>query len=251
MNSLFTGGHPYQGYSVGIMKFEGKRYPMLPGDVGNATSYPFPVLIREIPGVNNNPYPPLKDDNGHYTEVVQKCINAAKNLEQDGVRSIAMCCGFFSLIQPIIAAAVNIPVLTSPIIMIPVIQQMIRPDHSVLVVTASKKLLSEAFFTSVGVKFDNRVVVAGLDDCSSFNSMYFGGTATIIDSDDLCDELMKVVCEAQSARPDIGAVLLECTGLPPFADRIQEKTKLPVFDFIACVEWMHRAVVAKTYSGYI
>ena len=248
---LVTGGHPYQGYSVGIMKFEGKRYPMLAGDVGNATSYPFPVLIREIPGVNNNPYPPVKDDKGNFTEVVQKCINAAKKLEQDGVRSIAMCCGFFSLIQPIIAAAVNIPVLTSPIIMIPVIQQMLKPHQCVVVVTASKKLLSEAFFTSVGVNIDNRLVVAGLDNCASFNSMYFGGTATTIESDDLRDEVVNVVSDAQKMQPDIGAVLLECTGLPPFAASIQEKTRLPVFDFIACIQWMHSAVVAKTYTGYI
>lgn len=248
---LVTGGHPYQGYSVGIMKFEGKLYPMLPGDVGNATSYPFPVLIREIPGVSCNPYPPLRDDMGHYTDVVQKCIDAAKELEQDGVRSIAMCCGFFSLIQPIIAAAVSIPVLTSPIIMVPIIQQMLRPDQSVVVVTASKKLLSDAFFTSVGVKVDNRLVVAGLDHCDSFNSIYFGGTATTIESDDLCHDLVHVVCSAKKERPHIGAVLLECTGLPPFAADIQQKTRLPVFDFIACIQWMHHAVVAKTYTGYI
>ena len=53
---IVTGGYPYQGYSVGIMKFEGKRYPLIPGDVANATTYPFPVLVREILGVNNNPY---------------------------------------------------------------------------------------------------------------------------------------------------------------------------------------------------
>ena len=248
---LITGGHPYQGYSVGIMKFENKLYPMLPGDVGNATTYTFPVLIREIPGVNNNPYPPLTDDNGEYTPIVKKCIDAAKTLEQDGVRSIAMCCGFFSLIQPIIAAAVNIPVLTSPIIMVPVIQQMLKPEQSVLVVTASKNRLSEEFFTSVGVNINERVVVAGLDNCESFNSMYFGGNAIAIESDDMRNDLINVICDAQKVRPDIGAVLLECTGLPPFADSIQTKTGLPVFDFIACIEWMHRAVVAKTYTGYI
>jgi len=56
ISMIVTGGYPYQGYSVGIMKFEGKRYPLIPGDVANATTYPFPVLVREIPGVNNNPY---------------------------------------------------------------------------------------------------------------------------------------------------------------------------------------------------
>ena len=87
---IVTGGTAYQGYSVGIMKFEGRRYPLPPGDVANPTSYPFPVLIREMPGVDNNPYPPLTNGDGSYTDVVQKCIAAAKQLETDGVNSIAM-----------------------------------------------------------------------------------------------------------------------------------------------------------------
>ena len=82
---IVTGGCAYQGYSVGIMKFEGKRYPVVPGDVANATTYPFPVLVREIPGVNNNPYPPLTNPDGSYTDVVQKCIAEAQALERDGV----------------------------------------------------------------------------------------------------------------------------------------------------------------------
>ena len=81
---IVTGGYAYQGYSVGIMKFEGKRYPVVPGDVANATTYPFPVLVREIPGVNKNPYPPLTNPDGSYTDVVQKCITEAQALERDG-----------------------------------------------------------------------------------------------------------------------------------------------------------------------
>jgi len=247
---IVTGGTAYQGYSVGIMKFEGKRYPLPPGDVANPHSYPFPVLIREIPGVNNNPYPPLTNDDGSYTEVVQRCIDEAKRLEADGVHAIAMCCGFFSLIQSVIAAAVNIPVLTSPLIMIPVIHQMLKPEQSVVVVTASKKLLSSEFFSAVGVDINYRVVVAGLDDSAVFNSMCMGGKAISYDTDDLRDDVVEAIQQAQKSDPKIGAVLLECTTLPPFAIDIKAQTGLPVFDFIACVEWMHRALHPSCYSGY-
>jgi aspartate/glutamate racemase len=246
---IYTGGFPYQGYSVGVMKFEGKLYPLLPGDVANATTYPFPVLIREIPNVSNNPYPPLTTKDGSYTQVVQDCISAAQQLEKDGVRSIAMCCGFFSLIQPIISAEVNIPILTSPIVMIPVIHQMLKPDQSVIVVTASKNLLSKEFFSSVGVDLNDRVIVAGLDHSKAYKSICMGGTGITLESDDLKDDVLAVIREAQD--PNVGAILLECTSLPPFAADVYETFKLPVFDFIGCIEWMHRAVVPKSYSGYI
>ncbi|MFT4650088.1 MAG: Asp/Glu/hydantoin racemase [Polaribacter sp.] len=248
---IVTGGTAYQGYSVGIMKFEGKRYPLPPGDVANPTTYPFPVLIREIPGVDNNPYPPLTNDDGSYTEVVQKCIAEAKRLEADGVQSIAMCCGFFSLIQPVIAAAVNIPVLTSPLIMIPVIQQMLKPTQSVVVVTASKKLLSSEFFSAVGVDINHRVTVAGLDNSEVFYSMCMGGKAISYETDDLRDDVVLSIQQAQKSDPNISAVLLECTSLPPFAADIKAQTGLPVFDFIACVEWMHRALHPTPYKGYL
>ena len=232
---IITGGTAYQGYSVGIMKFEGKRYPLPPGDVANPLSYPFPVLIREIPGVDNNPYPPLTDDDGQYTEVVQKCIDEAVRLERDGVSSIAMCCGFFSLIQPVIAAAVDIPVISSPLIMIPVIHQMLKPEQSVVVVTASKRLLSGEFFSAVGVDINHRVTVAGLDDSQVFNSMCMGGKAISYETDELRADVIAAIEQAQQADPNIGAVLLECTTLPPYAADISQSLRLPVFDFIACV----------------
>jgi Asp/Glu/hydantoin racemase len=248
---IVTGGTAYQGYSVGIMKFEGKRYPLTPGDVANPTTYGFPVLVREIPGVNSNPYLPLTNADGSYTDVVQKCIDAAQQLEIDGVHSIAMCCGFFSLIQPIIAAAVSIPVLSSPIIMIPIIHQMLKPEQSVVVVTASKKLLSSDFFSAVGVDINKRVTVAGLDNSTVFYSMCMGGTAVSYETDELRDDVVASIKEAQISDPNIAAVLLECTTLPPFAADIKEKIGLPVFDFIACVEWMHRALIPIRYSGYL
>ena len=248
---IITGGSAYQGYAVGIMKFEGKRYPLPPGDVANPTTYPFPVLIREIPGVNNNPYPPLTNDDGSYTDVVQKCIDEAIRLEKDGVHSIAMCCGFFSLIQPIIAAAVNIPVLTSPLIMIPIIHQLIKPEQELVVVTASKKLLTGEFFSAVGADINHRVTVAGLDDSAVFNSMCMGGKSISYETDDLREDVLLSIKQAQQSNQNIGAVLLECTTLPPYAAYIKEQTGLPVFDFIACIEWMHRALMPTRYSGYI
>lgn len=248
---IITGGFPYQGYSIGILMFDNKKFPMLPGDVGNATSYPFPVLMRQVIGLEDNPYPPLKDADGSYTHEVQLCIDAAIQLEQDGVRAIAMCCGFFSLIQPVIAENVSIPVMTSPLMMIPTIQQMLKPEQSVLVITAASKLLSNEFFTAVGADLNDHITVAGLDDSATFNAMCMGGTAISFEYDDLLEDIIVGVTEARKRDPNIGAVLLECTSLPPFAEAVREHTDLPVFDFIACVEWMHRAVVPKHYSGYI
>ena len=133
--------------------------------------------------------------------------------------------------------------------MIPVIHQMIKPDQSIVVVTASKKLLSGEFFSAVGADINHRIIVAGLDNSAVFNSMCMGGKAISYETDDLRDDVIDSIQHAQKSNPQIGAVLLECTSLPPFAAAVKEHTGLPVFDFIACIEWMHRALIPTRYSG--
>lgn len=248
---IVHGGSALQGYSVGILKFEGKRYPLPPGDIANPTTYPFPVLIREIPGVSTNPSPPVVLKDGQLCEQTQKCIAAAQQLETDGVHSIAMCCGFFSLIQEKVAASVRIPVLTSSLIMLPVIHQMLPPDQSVVVVTASEALLTDPYFSAIRSDRADRIVVAGLDNAAAFNSICMGGTSTSVDLNALRQEVLDAIVSARNANPDIGAVLLECTTLPPFAVDIRAEIGIPVFDFVACIEWMHRAIIPKRYEGYM
>ncbi len=68
--------------------------------------------MRQITGPEDNPNPPLRDEHGNYTPEIKLCIEAAQQLERDGVRAIAMCCGFFSLIQPLVADSVDMPVIT-------------------------------------------------------------------------------------------------------------------------------------------
>jgi Asp/Glu/hydantoin racemase len=248
---IVTGGHSYQGYSIGILMFDNKRFPMPPGDVGNATTYPFPVLLRQIPGLEDNPYPPLRDKLGNYKPEVKLCIEAAQELERDGVRAIVMCCGFFALIQGAIAESVSIPVITSPLIMIPVIRQMIRPNQSIVVVTAAAEFLSEEFFSAVGIDCMDGINLVGLDKSTTFNSICMGATGIVLETDDLREDILNGIDQARAREPNIGAVLLECTSLPPYAADVHQKTGLPVFDFISCVEWLHRAVVPKQYQGYI
>ena len=50
--------------------------------------------------------------------------------------------------------------------------------------------------------------------------------------------------------PDIKAILLECSDLPPYAAAIQKATGLPVFDFITLANWVASAVLQKTYTGW-
>ena len=61
---IAKGGKQYYGEAIGIAIIDGLRYAMIPGDVGNASTYDFPVRIKAIKGLNDNPYPPIIDNYG-------------------------------------------------------------------------------------------------------------------------------------------------------------------------------------------
>jgi Asp/Glu/hydantoin racemase len=44
--------------------------------------------------------------------------------------------------------------------------------------------------------------------------------------------------------PDLGAIVLECTNMPPYADDIRRETGLPVFDIVSLVTMVHGALRA-------
>ena len=54
---LIHGGYPYYGEAIGILMFDGRRYPMAPGDVGNASTYEFPVRLQVVEGLTWYPPP--------------------------------------------------------------------------------------------------------------------------------------------------------------------------------------------------
>jgi hypothetical protein len=72
-----------------------------------------------------------------------------------------------------------------------------------------------------------------------------------LDVDLLRREVVDIAEKFVRANPDIGALLLECSDLPPFAADIQEVTGKPVFDFITFVNAVYQAVVQKRYNGFI
>jgi hypothetical protein len=177
---IISGGYPYSGEAIGILMFDNRRYPMVPGNVGNASSYDYPVRLKVVKGLDW--YPPHADewDDPRPAEV-DLLVVAAKELEDEGVRAIVTCCGFFSTVQDVLAESVDIPVFTSPLILLPMLLRMISPSKSIGVFTASRPHLDESFFRAAGVTNMARIKVFDAEDSSEFMATHLGGTRTTLD----------------------------------------------------------------------
>jgi hypothetical protein len=97
------------------------------------------------------------------------------------------------------------------------------------ILTYRANFLSEAHFQGVGWRSkDIPIAVAGVQDQSAWK--LFATPAHPFHREDLERQLMDVCGGLIRDYPDVGAIVLECTVMPPFAHIIRAETGLPVFD---------------------
>jgi len=223
MNGKVRGDKRYYGQAIGIALLDQLHsQPLIPGNVGNASTYDFPVRLKVIKGLHDNPYPPVRDEQGRYSADVQRTVEA-----------------------------VEIPVFSSPLLLVPLISRMIGKRQKVGILTASKKRLTREFLEPVGVDDSIPYAVEGLEASTEFCACFIGGTRTTLDVDLLGAQVVDIASGFVRENPDIGALLLECSDLPPFAADIQEATGKPVFDFITFINAVYQAVVQRRYTGFL
>lgn len=234
----------WDGISIGILILDA-CYPCVPGNVGNATTYDFPVRYKEVQGASIDRLLNERDPS-----LLEPFIDAARELEAEGVRAITGACGFMALFQRQVAQSVNIPVFISSLLQVPFIYRMLPPGRVVGIITANKSCLTQEHFDSVGITREIPLAVYGMEDQYEFRSSILEEKGTM-DSDQIEKEVIGVAARMKEENPDLGAVLLECSDLPPYAAAVQEVVDLPVFDFITMIRHVHSAIRRERYSGFM
>jgi hypothetical protein len=231
------------GYSVGIIYIEDVYYPLVPGDVVNAYSYDFPVRMAPVPNLNIDRLfaadPTIADD----------IIKLGKHMiEKEGIRALSSACGFFGNFHAEVAEALDIPVALSTIVMAPWIKSLIKPSQKIGVLTADAKSLSPRLFKNCFVD-PSDLIIKDMRHESQFSAIleYRGH----FDNAEVTNEIVNKALELLEEKEDVGAILLECSDMPPYAYAVQAATQLPVFDYITMINYLHKATTQKPYSGWI
>src|SRR5262245_63420084 len=117
------GGVNLYGFSVGILVLD-TQFPRIPGDIGNATTFDFPVRYHRVVGATSD----AVVRQGART-LLPLFVEGARFLEREGVRAISTSCGFLAKFQREMAAAVSIPVFTSSLMLVPLLHRMLRSEE--------------------------------------------------------------------------------------------------------------------------
>ena len=237
---LLKGGQTLYGLALGVLMLD-TRMPRLPGDVGNAETWPFPVHYAVVKGANTSRIMGPDPD----PTLLEPFIAAACELQRLGVRAITTSCGFLAVFQKELQAELSVPMLSSALLQVPYVSRVIGPGKRVAILT-ERPNLTERHWSGVGWSAkDIPVTVCAMPEGAVFPKVFIDQSLTA-DRDVLEREMVDLALRA-AKEPGVGALVLECTNFVPFSQAMRRATGLPVYDLYTLVMHTYLATAAPEF----
>lgn len=236
-------GQVSSGEVIGILLLD-TSVPFIPGDVANATTYPFPVRFRKVEGFTVARA--ISKDPTVYDELK----SAARDLVDQGVRAVTGDCGFMALHQKRLSRELGVPVFLSSLLQIPFMLAILGEGSKVGILTADGRSLDGALLAAVGVTDVDRLVIEGLEEQPNFYRFAIEESGTL-DPKTISAEVVAAGRHLMALDHTVRALLLECSLLPPYAAALQAAVQVPVFDYITMINYVFSSVVKQPYDGFL
>lgn len=222
--------------TLGILMLDTK-FPRIPGDIGNPKTFDYPIRKLIVEGANPQSVVMKADPN-----LLEPFIRAARQLEAEGVTAITTSCGFLAMFQKEVAAAVNIPVFCSSLLQGGFIADQLPAGKVLGILTANSEKLTERHFKGVGLDRVDKVIY-GMQGTHFYHIFVDDNTDLNFElaQQEMVDQARNMVAE----HPNVGAIVLECTNMPPYAKAIHEATGLPVYDITTLANYVMDGAARK------
>ncbi|MEP7276111.1 MAG: aspartate/glutamate racemase family protein [Betaproteobacteria bacterium] len=215
---------------LGILALD-TAFPRIPGDVGGAGTFGFAVRIATVRGATVD-----VTVHGPRDSLLPEFISAGQALAAQGCDGIVTTCGFLVRWQRQLAEALPVPVMTSALLQVPTVARVLPRGRVVGIVTYSVGDLTPDVLDGAGV--DRATPVAGVDPAGAFAHTIREGAATL-DTALMSADTVAAARALVGANRDVGAIVLECANMPPYAAAVRCAVGLPVFDAAQAFAWFH------------
>jgi len=229
------------GAAIGVLCLE-TSFTKIPGHIRNPATFGFPVVYKVVAGATPDRVVRQADP-----LLLGPFISAARELEAGGVAAITGACGFLVLFQQQLADSVAVPLYASSLVQLPVVHRMLRRDRKVGLLTADKDSLTRRHLAAIGGE-SVPVCIAGMAGQPEFREVILEGRRTELDAARLRREVLTEVGRLAGDNPDMGALIIECTDLVPFAQAIQAAAGVPVFDIVTLTQMVHQALTRQPFG---
>jgi len=243
-SDVVTGGKNVYGIPLGVLMLE-STFPRIPGDVGNAATWPFPVLYRVVDGASPGRVVRSLSDGS----LLSAFLEAADDVAAAGVAIVTTNCGFLALYQREIQERLRVPFVSSSLLQVPWLQCLLPSEQRVGVMTIEKRSLTSSHLAAAGIRAD--VPLVGMEEVGGYFAESILGDCVSLDVERARAEHVAAANLLLERCPDIGAIVLECTNMPPYARAIRDATGLPVYDLTSLVGWTIAAERRADFSGWV
>lgn len=232
------GGKTIFGATVGVMMLD-TQFPRIYGDIANANTWPFPIQYRIVKGASPDIVVRKKAEG-----LLEGFIQAGKDLVAHGADGLTTNCGFLALIQDKVRNAIDVPVATSSLMQVPMVNNMLGNDRRAGIITISKEHLTDEHLRLANVPLDTPII--GTEGGREFTHKILDDLPEIDFS--LClEDLKDAARDMVNNHKDVGGIVLECTNMAPYAAAIRKITKLPVYSIYTHICWLQSGLVPRRF----
>jgi hypothetical protein len=225
--------------ALGILMLD-TAFERPPGDVGHPATWPFPILVRRIEGATAR-----RVVGGDDADLIERFVAAGEALAAEGAVGLITSCGFLAAHQPTLAHRLSIPIATSSLLLVPVVERCLPGRRRVGVVSYDAASLGPRHFAGVGAAVDTPVI--GLPADGHLHAVIEGGAR--LEPARVEAEVVDAVGRLLADHPEVGAIVLECTNLPPHAAAVERTFGLPVHDVVTLGIWFHSGLGERRYTA--
>lgn len=234
------GGKTVYGARVGILMLD-TQWPRPPGDTGNALTWPFPVLYKVVRGATAKVVIHEKGKG-----LGQAFLDAAAELVKDGADGITTTGGFLAIFQKDLAAHVKVPVASSSLMQIPLVQRLLPPGKRVGVLSVHGDRLTAEHWDAVGAPHDTPVM--GTEGGREFTRVMLNDEIEL-DYDLAEQDILQAGGELLKRHPEVGALVLENHNMAPYSRALNARLRVPVYDVYTFVTWFQAGLAPRDF-GY-
>lgn len=225
--------------TVGVIMLD-TQFPRFRGDVGNRDTWPFDVIYKMVPGASaQNVVAATAEQN------LQPFIEAALDLQEQGVGGITTSCGFLCLAQTQIAATLRIPFVASSLVQVPWVQAMLPEGKVVGILTIDATALTHQHLICANIELT--APIKGCENGQEFTRSIMGNKhsmdATLCEKDNVAAAMHLL-----EDHPTVGAIVLECTNMAPYARAIHTATGLPVYSIYTLIRWFQSGLSPMSFA---
>ena len=155
-------------------------------------------------------------------------------------------CGFVAICQNELARRCPLPMVASSLCQVPLVQAALPAGRRVGVITVDARKLTPAHLAAVGAATDTPVVGT---EVGSELTRVIEQDLQVLDPAKACQDVLDAGEALIAKAPEVGAIVLECTNMAPYAHALARRLRLPVFDILSLLAWWHRSLSPPRFEG--